>query len=86
MMKFSDLEYSKVQTKSGKDLGIIFSIEGQYLQLKDRIERIEITTLICGSKSILERIGIKKPKERKIPWSDVLEIKKELIIVKDKKN
>lgn len=72
----SSLLLQKVKTKSGKSFGRVFDIK--VTQVKNRYR---VTHIVCGTRGLLERLGMRKSVQEEISWTRVKKISQVGIIV-----
>jgi sporulation protein YlmC with PRC-barrel domain len=84
MKRISELVLLKVVTKSGKMLGHVYDFHspGEPEAGQTQKERI-IKSIAYGETGLLERLGLIQVAIKTIPWSDVLEVKGNKVIIKD---
>jgi sporulation protein YlmC with PRC-barrel domain len=74
----SSLQHRTVVTESGESLGRLHDLRGE---LTPRVLRV--TGLVTGTGGLLEHLGVIKRSSTSIPWSDVVRIEAERIVVRD---
>jgi len=86
MKRLSEIIFLRVVTRGGESLGrvIDFRSQGEAEHGDSRKER-KITSLVYADIGLLERLGLRKVKEKIIPWQSVIEIKKGQIVVENAK-
>lgn len=79
MRTLSSLQRREVITESGKSLGHLHDLRGE---LGHRTLRV--TGLVAGTRGFFEHLGVTRRSRRTaIPWSDVVRIEGERIVVRD---
>ena len=83
MKRLTNLVWMEVVNEHGKSLGRVMDVRSpgepeHGVVIKER----EVSELICGTRGLLIRLGIKKSKESTIPWKSVIAVRGQKIIVK----
>jgi sporulation protein YlmC with PRC-barrel domain len=81
MRALSSLQRRKVVTESGESLGHLYDLRGDL-----RGRTLRVTGLVVGTRGFLEHLGITRRSRTAIPWSDVVRIEGERIVVRDRTN
>jgi sporulation protein YlmC with PRC-barrel domain len=82
MRTLSSLQRRKVITESGESLGRLHDLRGEL-----GARTLRVTDLVTGARGFLEHLGITRRSRRTaIPWTDVIRIEGERIVVRDQKS
>jgi sporulation protein YlmC with PRC-barrel domain len=76
----SSFQRRKVVTESGEPLGRVYDLRGELTA-----RTLRVTGLITGTSGLLEHLGIVPRTRTPIPWSDVVRIEGEQIVVRDQR-
>jgi sporulation protein YlmC with PRC-barrel domain len=77
----SSLQRRKVVTESGESLGRLYDLRGELTP-----RTLRVTGLVAGTRGLLEHLGVvSRTKRTQIPWSDVVRIEGERIVVRDQR-
>jgi sporulation protein YlmC with PRC-barrel domain len=79
MRTLSSLQGRTVVTESGESLGRLYDLRGDL-----GARTLRVTGLVAGTRGFLEHLGITRPSRTAIPWSDVVRIEGERIVVRDR--
>jgi sporulation protein YlmC with PRC-barrel domain len=79
MRTLSSLQGRTVVTESGESLGRLYDLRGDL-----GARTLRLTGLVAGTRGFLEHLGITRPARTAIPWSDVVRIEGERIVVRDR--
>ena len=78
MRTLSSLQGRKVVTESGESLGSLYDLRGEL-----GARTLRVTGLVAGTRGFLEHLGITRRSRTAIPWSDVVRIEGQRIVVRD---
>jgi sporulation protein YlmC with PRC-barrel domain len=79
MRTLSSLQGRKVVTESGESLGSLYDLRGEL-----GARTLRVTGLVAGTRGFLEHLGItRRSRTTAIPWSDVVRIEGQRIVVRD---
>ena len=80
MRTLSSLQGRRVVTESGESLGRLHDLRGELTA-----RTLRVTGLVAGAGGLLEQLGVVKRSSTPIPWSDVVRIEAEQIVVRDRR-
>lgn len=77
------LEDLPVATEDGTRLGYLFEIRSPgRAETEPTDDAREVGHFLCGNRGLLERLGWKEPQALAIPWSSVVAIRPDAIVVR----
>lgn len=71
----------RIETRSGHHLGCLFDLRCRWTPGKPQPL---IDEIVCGRVGLLERLGFKVRTPDAIPWSAVVEVRDDVLIVEDR--
>jgi sporulation protein YlmC with PRC-barrel domain len=82
-MKLSRLDLREVVTEDGRRLGRVFDFR-MHRGTGEKTLPDTIDSLVYGSLGLLERLGVRRARVRTLPWTDVVRVSAETIVVRSR--